>query len=310
MKYSNELKVGAAILLAVVAFVLGIRFFQDLPLFGGTYPMSAQFEEAGGLVSGNPVLMKGVNVGTVESIRLDQDAQSVRVQLQIKQGVRIPKGSYARVAGFSGLGGVRISIQPGPSDNPPLAPGSTISGPPEGSVLERLTDQAPEIATEADSLLRNTNATMTGLNRQLRNPDSDLRQTLASLRGLTNNLEEVTEAEQANIQQLLQNLQVVSSDLRTFMGENGDSLDVAVHRLNRSLARLNRSLASFEETTATLDTLTRKMNEGNGTVGRLVNDPGLYTKLDSAATQTNQLLRDIQENPDRYLDGMTLMKVF
>lgn len=310
MRYSNELKVGAAILLAAAAFFLGIRFFQDLPLLGGTYELTAQFDEAGGLVPGNPVRMKGVTVGSVESVRLDQETQSVRVRLQIEDNVRIPQDSYARVTGFSGLGGVRISIEPGPRDNPPLPPGSTISGPPEGSVLERLTDQAPEIASEADSLLRNTNTTITELNQQLQNPQSDLRRTLASLRGLTNDLEEVTEAEKANIQALLQNLQVISSDLRTFMGENGDSLDVAVHRLNRSLDRLNRGLASFEQTSATLDTLTRKMNSGDGTMGRLVNDPSLYTKLDSAATQTNHLLRDIQENPSRYLDDMTLLRVF
>ncbi len=310
MTYSNELKVGAAIVLAAVAFFFGIRFFQDLPLLGGTYQLTAQFDEAGGLVAGNPVRMKGVNIGSVESVRLDQETQSVRVRMQIDKDVRIPQGSHARVSGFSGLGGVRISIQPGPSDNPPLSPNSTISGPPEGSVLERLTDQAPEIATEADSLLRNTNATMTQLNQQLRNPESDLRQTLASLRGLTNNLEDVTEAEKANIQALLQNLQVISGDLREFMGENRDSLDVAVSRLNRSLDRLNRGLASFEQTSARLDTLTKKINTGEGTVGRLINDPALYTKLDSAATQTNRLLRDIQENPSRYLDDMTLLKVF
>lgn len=310
MTYSNELKVGTAILLAVVAFFFGIRFFQDLPLFGGTYKLSAKFDEAGGLVPGNPVRMKGVNIGTVESVKLDQETQLVRVRLQVEEGVRIPKGSYARVTGFSGLGGVRISIKPGPSENPPLPPGSTISGPPEGSVLERLTDQAPEIATEADSLLRNTNAAVTVLNRQLRDPQSDLRQTLASLRGLTNNLEEVTESEQANMQAILQNLRVLSRDLRAFMGENRDSLDVAVHRLNRSLDRLNQGLASFEQTSATLNTLAQKMNSGNGTVSRLVNDPSLYMKLDSAATQTNRLLRDIQENPSRYLDDMTLLKVF
>lgn len=310
MQYENELKVGAVILLATVAFFLGIRFFQDIPLFGGTYPMHARFEEAGGLVSGNPVHMKGVNVGSVESVSLDQETQSVHVRLQIQNDVRIPEGSHARVTGFSGLGGVRISINPGPGENPSLPPGSTLPGPPEGTVLDRLTDQAPTLATKADSVLTNTNTTMRALNQQLLDPQSDLRQTLTSLRGLTSDLEEVTDAEKANIQQLLQNLQAISGDLRAFTDQNSDSLSLAVHRLNRSLDRLNRGLASFEETSARLDALTTKMSEGDGTVGRLVNDPALYMKLDSAAAQTNRLLRDLQENPGRYLDDMTLLRVF
>ena len=310
MQYSNELKVGVAIVVAVVAAILGVRFFQDLPLFGDTYVVNAQFEEASGLTSGNPVRMKGVGIGSVGSIRLDQETQTVQVRLQIEEGIQIPEGSHAKVAGFSGIGGVRISILPGPRGNPPLPPGATLSAPPEGSVFERLTDQAPALANKADSVLSNTNATMSALSAQLENPSSDLRQALASAKNITGDLESVTEAEAETLRALLQNLRSVSSDLDAFMGENGDSLDVAVRRLNQSLDRLNRGLASFERTSATLDTVATKLNEGDGTAGRLLNDPGLYMRLDSAAARTNSLLRDFQRDPGRYLDDMTLVKVF
>lgn len=310
MQYSNELKVGAAIILAVIVAVLGVRFFQNIPLFGNSYVVHARFEDASGLTGGNPVTMKGVNIGTVESVQLDQETQSAQVSLRIEGDIQIPKGSHAKVSGFSGLGGVRISILPGPSENPPLSPGATLSEPPGSTALERLTDQAPVLASKADSVLTNTNTTVAALNNQLENPESDLRQALSSVRAMANDLESVTEAEKETIRALLQNLRAVSSDLRAFTGENGDSLDVAVRRLNRSLDRLNRGLASFERTSATLDTLTTKLNEGDGTAGRLINDPGLYVKMDSAAARTNRLLRDFRRNPGRYLDDMTLVKVF
>ena len=310
MQYSNELKVGVAIVAAVVAAVVGVRFFQDLPLFGDTYVVNAQFEEASGLTSGNPVRMKGVGIGSVGSIRLDQETQTVQVRLQIEEDIQIPEGSHAKVSGFSGIGGVRISVLPGPRENPPLPPGATLSPPPEGSVFDRLTDQAPALANKADSVLSNTNATMSALSTQLEDPKSDLRQALASAKNITGDLESVTEAEAETLRALLQNLRSVSSDLDAFMGENGDSLDVAVRRLNQSLDRLNRGLASFERTSATLDTVATKLNEGTGTAGRLLNDPGLYMRLDSAAARTNSLLRDFQRDPGRYLDDMTLVKVF
>jgi phospholipid/cholesterol/gamma-HCH transport system substrate-binding protein len=146
--------------------------------------------------------------------------------------------------------------------------------------------------------------------QQFGNENSDLRRTLASIRATAGSLEELTEAEKGNIQRLIRNLEGVSSDLRAFTGENGDSLDAAVHRLNRSLDRLNRSLASLENTSATLDSVTTKLNRGDGTAGRLLNDPGLYVKMDSIAVRTNRLLLDLQENPSRYLDDMTLVKMF
>lgn len=310
MKYSNELKVGAALVVTAIAALLGVRFFQDVPLFGDGYVVNAQFEEAGGLTSGNPVRMRGVNIGSVRSVGLDQEAQRVNVGLQIEEDIDIPQGSHARVSGFSGFGGVRISIIPGPRENPPIAPGATLKGPPEGTVLERLTDQAPALASKADSLLSNANLTMAEVGDQFRNPESDLRKTLASVRAFAEDLESVTEAEEETIRALLQNLRDVSSDLKAFTGENGDSLDVAVRRLNQSLDRLNRSMASFERTSATLESITTKLNDGRGTAGRLINDPGLYMRLDSTAGQANRLLRDFRQNPGRYVDDMTLVKVF
>jgi phospholipid/cholesterol/gamma-HCH transport system substrate-binding protein len=310
MQYSNELKVGAAIVAAALITFAGIRFFQDVPLFGSSYPLYAELDDAGGLNPGNPVRMKGVKIGSVERVRLDPETQTVRVRLQMQRGPRVPEGSQAQVSGISALGGVHIKITPGPRDNPPIAPSTTLAPPTEGSGLEQLTAQAPALASKADSVLTGANTTLAGLNRQLQNPDSDLRQALASLRGLSGNLEEITEAEKDNIRALLQNLEGVSSDLKAFTGENGDSLDVAVRRLNQSLARLNRSLDSFQKTSATLDTITTKLNEGEGTAGRLVNDPGLYMKLDSAAARSNRILLDFQNNPGRYLEDMTLVKVF
>jgi phospholipid/cholesterol/gamma-HCH transport system substrate-binding protein len=310
MQYSNEVKVGAAIVLAAVAAFLGIRFFQDVPLFGTSYPMYAEFENAGGLVPGNPVRMKGVKVGSVERVRLDPTTQRVRARLELEQGTRIPKGSNAQVSGISALGGVHLQIRPGPSENEPLPKGTTLKPPPEGSTFDRLTDKAPALANKADSVLTNTNATMAQLSREFKDPSSDLRRTLASVRQMANNLEQVTESEKDNIRKLLRNLEGISSDLKAFTGENGDSLDIAVRRLNQSLDRLNRSLASFERTSATLDTVTTKLNQGKGTAGRLLNDPGLYMKLDSAAAQTNSILGDFKENPGRFLDDMTLVKVF
>ena len=310
MEYSNELKVGAAIVIAAFVTFAGIRFFQNVPLFGSSYTLFAEFDNAGGLTAGNSVRMKGVKIGSVERVRLDSESQVVRAQLPLDPAPHIPQGSHAQVSGISALGGVHIKITPGPQENEPLAEGATLSPPPKGTTLNQLTDQAPALASKADSVLTGANSTITGLQQQLRNPDSDFRQALLSLRNMSNDLEQVTEAEKENIRQLIRNLEGVSSDLKEFTGENGDSLDVAVRRLNTSLDRLQTSLASVRETSDNLDQITTKLNNGEGTAGRLINDPGLYVKLDSAAARANRILLDFQENPSRYLDDMTLVKVF
>ena len=54
MKISNEIKVGLTIIVATVIFILGIRYFEDLPLFDSTYDLVAEFENAGGLMFWHP----------------------------------------------------------------------------------------------------------------------------------------------------------------------------------------------------------------------------------------------------------------
>lgn len=310
MQYSNELKVGAAIVIAVFVAFAGIRFFQDVPLFGSSYTLYAEFDNANGLVSGNPVRMKGVKVGSVERVRLNPETQKVRVKMKLERGPQIPKGSQATVAGISALGGVHVSILPGPKENPQLASGTTLAAPESSSAISQLKSRAPALAGKADSVLTGANVTIASLNRLLQSPNSDLRRTLRSLREMSGDLSDITGGEKKNLRRLIRNLEGISSDLKAFTGENSDSLDLAVRRLNSALDRLNKSLASFQNTSAKLDQIATKLNQGEGTAGRLINDPSLYMKLDSAAARTNRLLLDFQEDPSRYLEDMTLVKVF
>lgn len=316
MKYSKEIKVGLSIVIAAVVFFAGLRFFQNVPIFKSSYALKTEFEDAGGLVAGNPVLMKGVNIGTVETVRLDLKDQVVRINFRVEEDVSVPEGSYAEATGFSALSGVRLSITPGPASNPSLPPGSTIPGPPEGGILEQLSNAGPRLVQSADSTLTDASVAMQALSQKLNNPNSNLNSLIQALDATSRNLADATDQE--TLGRTLDNLRAVTEDLRRLSGESEaaedslsqNNLGQTMARLNRSLDKLDRNLANLERSTVALGDITEKMNNGDGTAGRLINDPSLYNKLDSAATQANSLLRDLQENPNKYLEDMTLVKVF
>ncbi len=309
MNYSNEVKVGLSIVLAVVVLIVGVRYFQDLPIFSSSYLLTANFENVSGLSAGNPVRLSGVNVGTVESVQLQQDEETVRVRFRVNENVLIPEGSMAEVRGFSALGGVRLGIRPGPSSNPPLQPGSIINTPSGPGLLDQLTQQGPEMTSKVDSVLDNTSRATGALANQMEE-GGDLQQTLASLRNVATTLESVSGGEEETLRSAIQNLETITADLQSFTSENSDSLGVTVQRVNRNLTRLEQNLANLERTTAALGSFAEKINEGEGTLGRLANDPSLYNNLDSTSVQMNRLLRDLQENPQRYLEDMTLVRMF
>lgn len=310
MKYSKEVKVGISIVLAALVFYFGGRYLQNVPLFRGSYTLHAQFSDAGGLVSGNQVRINGVNVGSVESVRLDPEARVARVRFRVDRSVQIPEGSTAEITGVSALGGVRLAINLGPPTNPRIEPGGFIPTPPQKDVLGQLSDRAPMLAARADSLLSSANATMEEAQIMLNSPDSDLRTTFVAIRESANALQKLLEAQQNRLSRVMDNTADLTSELQTFAETNTDSLSRSVQRMNAVLDQTDRNLKQLEQTTNNLDALVTKINEGDGTLGRLVNDPSLYMRLDSTTAQLNLLLKDFQNNPGRYLKDMSVVKVF
>lgn len=310
MRFSKELTVGVSLVVAAVIFVLGVRYFEDLPLFRGTYAINTTFEDAGGLTSGSAVRINGVRVGAVDEVALDSETKRVRVNFHVDGDMSVPEGSYATVGGIAALGSVHMTIHLGPAGNQAVEEGGFIPGRSGGGLLESVTDRAPELASTVESVLTNANQTFEEAEILLGNASGDVQQTLRAFQQAATSLEAMIRAQQAEVSATVSNLRAFSGDLSEFSDESADSLSLAVQRLNQSMVQLETSLAALESSAATLDEILAKINEGDGTMARLVNDPSLYAQLDSSATNLNAILEGIRENPERYLKHMSLVDIF
>lgn len=317
MRYSKEIKVGLSLILSVVVFVLGIRLFEDLPLFRGTQSYYSTFEDASGILPGNSVRISGVRVGSVDAVELDPETANVRVDFHVDEGVAIPEGSTAEISGIAALNSVYLQIHLGPASNPGIAEGGLVPSLGEATLLGQLTDQAPALIGRIDTLLASASGTFQATDRLLTSSEADVHQTLAAFRSTAVTLDQLLRAERdrlartlANAERFSSDLTAVASDLRAFGDENSDSLRLAFANLNSALARLDRNMAALESSTATLDDVLGKIDRGEGTLGRLINDPALYAKLDSAVTGLNTLVTDFQQNPGRYLRDLRLVDIF
>ncbi len=309
MNYSNELKVGASIIISVVIFILGSRFFDSVPLFRGTYDLHTTFENARGMVVGNAVRINGVNVGSVQEVRLDPSTNLVLISMRLDSEIVVPQGSYTSITGIDALSAVQLTIHPGPPGNPPVERGGSIPSEPAPDLLGDLTDRAPMLVDRIDSVLVGLNATL-GDTRGIIEPESDLRLMLTSLRGSANALESLMKGERARISRILANVDTLSASLGEVAGNTNDSLAVSLGQLNSVLARLDRNMAQLETTMTGLDTIVGRIERGEGTLGMLVNDPSLYHNMDSTLQNMNALLIDFKENPVRYMRALRLVDVF
>ena len=92
MNYSNEIKVGIAIVLTALILFFGIRFLAGLPAFDSGYELIAIFDDTEGLASGNPVAVSGVQVGSVQSVELLPSARAAEVKLAIAEDKKLLQG--------------------------------------------------------------------------------------------------------------------------------------------------------------------------------------------------------------------------
>lgn len=310
MKYGNELKVGVVIVVAIAIFVLGIRYFEDIPLFSGTYELQTEFDDAGGLIAGNPVRVNGVNIGSVRLVELNPQNGKVRAVIQINGNISIPQGSVCEVTGFDALGVVQLEITFGDMSNPPIEPGGFLPSSEGSDLLGDLSAKAPELVNSVDSILVDLETTLEGANALIAGPQSELQALLVSARSTSDALGTLLREEQQQLGQVLDNVEELTGELTTLTQTKGDSLDVTIAELNQMLTRVNQNLTTMENITANLDALVTKIERGEGTAGKFINDPSVYNNLDSTLVSMNALLVDIRKNPVRYMRALRIVDLF
>jgi phospholipid/cholesterol/gamma-HCH transport system substrate-binding protein len=327
---SQELKIGLVVLTALVLLFFGIRFLQGLPVFGSGFEVVAVFEDAQGLVPGNPVRLSGVDVGTVREVVLADGGRAVHVTLTLAPGVEVPRGSRVAVGGFAALGDVYVSLSPpeGVAVGRPLVDGDTLVAPPATDLVSLFTDRAGPLAQRADTLLATAVNTFRGVEGLIDDSGDDLDATLANLRFLTTATTRVLLEERERVGRISAALERAAlSAERTastaealaaeygdaFSGRApglGDTLSATLAGLNARLRQLEASLTGLDRVAANLDSTLTLAASDEGSLGLLLRDPSLYHNANAAAASLEQLLTDFQNNPARYLEELKLVDLF
>lgn len=282
----REVRVGIFVLLGVVCTLLLLFILTDPGTFRGRYMVMTEVDDAGGIRQGDPVQMRGVNVGRVRDFQIRPPG--VAITLEINGQWDIPRDSRTRLTGLGLLGGRILEIIPGDSEEalPPggILPGESADGMME--VADALGDDAMAIARSMRNLLADT--------------------TVAQLQGSTAELERFMDLLRASVEEQRAELQRLSSTLSTSAARVDDAL--AAGDLERALARTDSTLAVLQETSGTLDRASRslevvlsRIEEGEGTLGRLSSDDELYRNLNEAARAILLLAEDVRANPSRYI---------
>lgn len=241
---STQLKVGIFIAIGAV-FILGSIFFlgADKALFTSYVRLHAHFEQVQGLSVGSVVSLSGVTVGNVEAITFLPETNALDVKMKINKDFiqRITEGSQVEIRTQGALGDKFVFIIPADSR------GKVVT---EGTVLE--------VAKASDII---------GVLSERGGEAGKIFDVIDELRAITHaiNAENRLGRIMQNLDSASMSLTNTSKDVRLMtsqvMAQNSGE------KLGKSIDRLNSILA--------------KVDQGQGSLGALINDPTLHNQLKS-----------------------------
>lgn len=289
MKISREIKTAVLVLGAIALFIWGYSFLDGRNLFDNSTKYYVEYDNVEGLTTSSNVTINGLVVGKVSRININAQTGKLVVELMMTHPIDIAKSSVATIYSPGLLGGKGISIDPKFGDTDYAESGQYLKGEVQFDITEKLVGELEPLKAKLDEVLTNANAMLVAVNGVLdEQMQADLKMSVTELKGTLAGANKLMNGIEPQLKGTMTNLNVMS---KNFVG------------LSQELSELdiNGTFANLQSASANIDKLLADIENGNGSVGKLLKDEELYKNLTGASKELEQLMRDLKENPKRYV---------
>jgi phospholipid/cholesterol/gamma-HCH transport system substrate-binding protein len=299
MHISKEVKTGLIAIVALALTVWGYNFLKGKNILKSTDEYYVVFERIDGLIESGTVYYKGFKVGNINSIKFDQGRSNKFIlKITLEQRIHIPKGSIVKVMSTNPIASASdLEIIFGDQ------PGFYQSGDTLQSVISTgLMGMLDPLQAKLGNVLSGLDSLLQGLNQVL-GPESQesLKGAIADLGTAVNSLKRSL-SNGGDLSNSFAHLESVTGNLESKNDEISETLDnLAGITSDLERADLYTTISSLDSTLHSIRGIMAKIDQGEGTLGSLINDSSLYTNLDSTAYHLDALLKDLKENPGRYV---------
>jgi len=271
---------GGTMLFFLAIFLIG----KQKNLFNPVFKLTSTFKNISGLQVGNNIRFSGIIVGTVDNIRIINDS-TVMVDMSIKKNVnQFIKSDCTVTIGSEGLIGDKLLIITQGSVDAPLAKNGQQLASKEPVEIDAIISNlhvtaviAQTISKQIEELMSNINSRNGTLGRLIQDSSVvyNLDQTLISLKNSSKRLDE--------------------------------NMDLATKNL---LASLQVSAANTETGSKQLAEIMLKINSGNGTLGRLINDTTIIQNLEQIMVNLKKGSESLDEDLNAVRENILLREYF
>jgi len=304
-KYSKEIKVGLIVTCAIAAGIWGINYLKGQDLFSRYKNFYVVYENIDGLAQSNMVRINGYKVGSVYDVSfLPDNSGRILIELEVAASALINKDAQALITNADILGTKEIRLVLGKSTEQ-ANDGDTLYGKVATGMMaqiEPVKDKVEMLVGSLDSLIRNLNSVISPGNKvHIESSIISIDKTITHLSKISEQLETMTN-DKGDINSTFKNVATITKSLannaanmdRFMANATAISDTLASAQIHEAANNLNKNLSEFA-------TVLKKVNDGEGTLGLLLNDEKMYNNLNSASGHLDSLLIDFNKNPKKYV---------
>ena len=297
MKLSKEIKTAILVISGVLLFIFIFNYLKGENVFDASKKISAIYDNVEGLAPSAAVTINGHKIGKVQSIEFKGDGSGLlKVTMLIGDNFDFSVNSVAELYEAGLIGGKAIAIIPAFDGATLVQSGdvltSTVKPGLTDLVNQRLTplqEKIEKMMLSADLLLNNLNEVFDIQTKDnIKLSIAELSTTISSFKATSESLNGLVSDNKSSIGETILNFNKISQDLTSV------SKSLSESDLDSIMLNLNSTLSSFDNLLATIE-------NGEGSIGKLMKDDSAYNNLNAATKQLEQLLEDMKLNPKRYV---------
>jgi phospholipid/cholesterol/gamma-HCH transport system substrate-binding protein len=288
----NRNRSDFAVGLTVIA-ALGVFFFSALEL--GTCSLLqpsglrviTRFDDAGGVTPRAEVRVAGVRVGAVERVELEDGRARMTLRID-DRGQEIPIDSTVVIRSHGLLGERVVELVRGDSDRI-VQDGDTLMRTQEAPNLDAMLDSLATVAIDLREVTRSVRLVLGGAEGE-----EALAEVVANIRIVAGEVRSFIEDNQDQLSRVVNNFDDASGNLSGFSEDLAGIAADNDQTVRELLVNFAGAAERLQQTADELAKVSARVEAGEGTLGRLLKDDELYTKVDSSVTELNRTLEEVR----------------
>ena len=297
-KLTKTQGIGIFVIVILLGLFVAINFLKGEDIFNRKISYYAIYDNVEGLTATGPVYIRGLKVGMIQDIVYNAAKDNFTVEFTVKSDYAIPANSSVELYSSDLLGGKALKINMG-TDNIHAKENDTLKSAVAPDMLASITGEIGPLAEKLTLVMENLNTTLGSINNILdTNGQANISKSLANLNRTLENAKGITG-----------NLNSLSPEIKSIV-ENFNKLALALEQssgnISSSLKNIDNitgqlSEADLKATIESLKNLVEKLQNPDGSIGKLLSTDSMHNSIDSLINNINNFVDKMTENPKKFI---------